>query len=92
MKLGTFWKCEDPPPKFELFPTETWDFFDFLTTPPLFGLIPKFGCFFDWKASLKELANKREEKKAMELYLSGLLLERWWSRKLPLITNSGKQT
>ena len=41
---------------------------------------------------LKELANKREEKKAMELYLSGLLLERWWSRKLPLITNSRKQT
>ena len=38
----------------ELFPNETWDFFDFLTPPPpLFGLIPKFSCFFDWKASLR---------------------------------------
>ena len=43
---------EDPPSNFELFPTETWDFFDFLTTPPLFGLIPKFRCFFNWKTSL----------------------------------------
>ena len=51
LKLGTFLISEDPPPNFELFPTETWDFFDFLTTH-LFGLIPKFCCFFDWKASL----------------------------------------
>ena len=57
MKLGTFWKCEDPPPNFELFPTETWDFFKFFDDPtPLFGLIPKFRCFFDWKASLREYA------------------------------------
>ena len=43
LKLGTFLISEDPPHNFELFPTETWDFFDFLTTPPpLFGLIPKF--------------------------------------------------
>ena len=41
-------------PYFELFPTETWDFFDFLTNPPLFGLIPKFRCFFDWKVSLSK--------------------------------------
>ena len=34
LKLGTFLISEDPPPNFELFPTETWDFFDFLTTPP----------------------------------------------------------
>ena len=52
LKLGTSFMSEDPPPNFEFFPTETWDFFDFLTTPPLFGLIPKFGCFFYWKASL----------------------------------------
>ena len=45
-----FWR--PPPPNFELFPTETWDFFDFLTTPPLFGLNPKFRCFFNWNASL----------------------------------------
>ena len=55
LKLGTFFISEDPPPNFELFPTESWDFFEFLTTPPLFGLIPKFGCFFDWKASLSFL-------------------------------------
>ena len=52
LKLGTFLISEDPTPNFELFPTETWDFFDFLTTPPLVGLIPKFKVFFDWKASL----------------------------------------
>ena len=33
--LGLFFNSEDPLPNFELFPTETWDFFDFLTTPPL---------------------------------------------------------
>ena len=30
LELGTFLIS----PNFELFPTETWDFFDFLTTPP----------------------------------------------------------
>ena len=38
---------------FELFPTETRDFFEFLTTPlPLFGRFPKFPRFLVWKASL----------------------------------------
>ena len=32
-ELGTFLISEDPSPNFELFPTETWDFFDFLTNP-----------------------------------------------------------
>ena len=36
LELGTFLISKDPPPNFELFPTETWDFFDFLTTPPPF--------------------------------------------------------
>ena len=42
------------PPHFELFPTETWDFFDFLTTPPppLSAPGPKFQRFLVWKASL----------------------------------------
>ena len=44
-----FFDFRRPPPNFELFTTETWDFFDFLT---IFGLILKFRCFFDWKASL----------------------------------------
>ena len=35
LELGTFLISEDPP-NFELFPTETSDFFDFLTTPPPF--------------------------------------------------------
>ena len=37
LKLGTFLISEDPPPNFELFPTETWDFFDFFQppTPPI---------------------------------------------------------
>ena len=44
------------PPNFELFPTETWDFFDFSTTPPPPKCqISKFRCFFDWKASLIKL-------------------------------------
>ena len=34
LELGTFLISEDPLPNFELFPTETWDFFDFFTTPP----------------------------------------------------------
>ena len=33
LELGTFLISEDPPHNFELSPTETWDFFDFLTTP-----------------------------------------------------------
>ena len=38
---------------FELFPIETWDFLDFLTTPPpLFRPFPKFPRFLVWKASL----------------------------------------
>ena len=49
-KILCFWV-----PNFELFPPESWYFFDFLTTPPLFGLIPKFGCFFNWKASLRKI-------------------------------------
>ena len=51
LELGTFLISEDPPPNFELFPTEIWDFFDFLTTPPLFGPFPKFPRFLLWKAS-----------------------------------------
>ena len=31
--LGLF-NFRRAPPNFEIFPTETWDFFDFLTTPP----------------------------------------------------------
>ena len=47
LELGTFLISEDPPPNFELFPTETWDFFDFLTTPSppiwtLYQLSPLF--------------------------------------------------
>ena len=55
LELGTFLISEDHPPNFELFPTETWDFFDFSKTPPQKKKfqIPKFRCFFDWKASLK---------------------------------------
>ena len=34
LELGTFLISEDPPPNFGLFPTETWDFFDFCTIPP----------------------------------------------------------
>ena len=52
--LGLFWFPKTPPPNFELFPTETWDFFDFLTTPPLIGPFPKFPRFLDWKASLTD--------------------------------------
>ena len=37
---------------FKLFPTETWDFFYFLTTPPPFGPFPKFPRPLLWKASL----------------------------------------
>ena len=29
---------------------------------------------------LRELENRREESKAIELYLTDLLIERWWSR------------
>ena len=53
LELGTFLISEDPYPNFELFQTETWYFFDFLTPPPpLFGPFPKFPCFLLWKASL----------------------------------------
>ena len=52
--LGLLWFPKTLPTNFELFPTETWDFFDFLTTPtpPLFGPFPKFPHFLVWKASL----------------------------------------
>ena len=46
LELGTFLISEDPPPNFELFPTETWDFFDFSTTPPpLNAEFPSFVAF-----------------------------------------------
>ena len=44
--LGLFFISEDPPPNFELFPTETWDFFDFSTTPPPYlDYFPSFVAF-----------------------------------------------
>ena len=59
--LFSLWNPLDfrgPPPNFELFPTESWDFFDFLTTPPLFGPFPKFPRLLLWKASLRETIQK----------------------------------
>ena len=45
--LGLFFISEDPPPpNFELFPTETWDFFDFLTTPPPIWTNSQFSLLF----------------------------------------------
>ena len=44
MELRTFFLFpKNLPPNFELFPTETWDFFDFLRPPPIWTV---------WKASL----------------------------------------
>ena len=48
---------EDPPPNFELFPTETWDFFDFLTTPPLNAKFPSFVAFSNGKLPLGDSSN-----------------------------------
>ena len=59
LKLGTFLISEDPPPNFELFPTETWDFFDFLTTPPPYlDLFPSFADFSNGKLPLLETLYK----------------------------------
>ena len=33
--LGTFGNVMTPPPLFELFPTETWELFEFSMTPPV---------------------------------------------------------
>ena len=45
-ELVTFLISEDPPPNFELFPTEIWDFFDFLTTPPPIWTISQISPLF----------------------------------------------
>ena len=62
--LDTVWNILNfliPPPHFELIPTETWDYFDFVTTSPstpppprplhLSGPCPNVGHFLIWKAS-----------------------------------------
>jgi len=38
MELGDFFDFRRPLPNFELFLTETWDFFDFLITPPIWSV------------------------------------------------------
>ena len=39
--LGLFdFRRPPPPPNLELFPTETWDFFDFMTSVETLGFVP----------------------------------------------------
>ena len=57
MKMSHYFSVSDSPPNFEVSPMETWDFFDFLTTPPLFGPIPKFPAFSIGKLPLETFPN-----------------------------------
>ena len=54
------------------YPLKLGTFLIFWRPPPLFGLISKFGCFFDWKASLSHLiylySSKTQKMKSMLLY------------------------
>ena len=53
--LGLFWFLKTPPLILDYSQLKLGTFWIFWGPPPLFGLIPKFRCFFDWKASLRLL-------------------------------------
>ena len=66
LNLGLFFISEDPPPNFEVFPTETWDFFDFLTTlPPLIWTVSQISPLF----SLESFPNQLSEKSRRPIFL-----------------------
>ena len=50
--LGLFLISEAPPLILNYSQLKLGTFLIFRKPPPLFGLIPKFRCFFNWKASL----------------------------------------
>ena len=52
VRVPSFYLCFFLNLFFEIFPTETWELFEFFMNPPLLETFPKFLCFLILKASL----------------------------------------
>ena len=74
--LGLFGNVMTPP-LFDLFPTETWDLFEFLMITPLLGTFPKYWRFLILKAPLtgfKAFLTSKRPINITEQVVMGLLL------------------